>query len=125
MKNGLVSYARYLQQRSGQNAYIVVGFLLFVTLLVLGSLCFIRSLLLLGQSLPALTKLLANGTCRIPPLVMARECVWDRRHTESNSWVIFADLLTLVVGEEHVCGETTLWRIGIWREEVQLASPLR
>ena len=35
------------------------------------------------------------------------------RHTEGDAWVLVADVLTLLVGEEHVGRETTLWRVGV------------
>jgi len=43
--------------------YLVSSLLLLVALLVGGSLGLVGSALLLGQSLPLLTKLLANLTC--------------------------------------------------------------
>jgi hypothetical protein len=44
------------------NAYLVSGLLLFVPLLVGGSLGLVRGTLLLGQSLPLLAELLADLT---------------------------------------------------------------
>ena len=36
-----------------------------------------------------------------------------RKLTELDAGVVLADLLTLLVGEEHVCRETTLGRVGV------------
>lgn len=33
--------------------------------------------------------------------------------TESNAGVVLANLLALLIGEEHVCRETTFGRIGV------------
>ena len=35
------------------------------------------------------------------------------RLTKADARVFVANILTLLIGEEHVCGETTLWGIGI------------
>lgn len=35
------------------------------------------------------------------------------RHTELDTGVVLTDLLALLVGEEHVCGKTTLGRVGV------------
>jgi len=37
------------------------------------------------------------------------------QHTELDAGVVLADLVTLLVGEEHVGRETTLRLVGIWR----------
>ena len=34
--------------------------------------------------------------------------------TERDARVLLADLFPVVVGEEHVCRETTLGRVGVW-----------
>ena len=36
-----------------------------------------------------------------------------RVHTEADARVLFTDILTLVVGEEHVGRKTTLGRVGV------------
>jgi hypothetical protein len=38
----------------------------------------------------------------------------ERRLTKLDSRVVLTDLLTLLVGEKHVCGKTTLGRVGVW-----------
>jgi hypothetical protein len=35
------------------------------------------------------------------------------RLTEFDSGVVLTDFVALVVGEEHVCGKTTLGRVGV------------
>jgi hypothetical protein len=35
--------------------------------------------------------------------------------TELDAGVVLTDLLALLVGEEHVCGKTTLGRVGVWQ----------
>lgn len=34
--------------------------------------------------------------------------------TELDAWVVFTDLVALVVGEKHVGGQTALWHVGVW-----------
>ena len=34
--------------------------------------------------------------------------------TEADSLVLRAHVVALFIGEEHVCGETTLRRVGVW-----------
>lgn len=34
--------------------------------------------------------------------------------TELDAWVVLTDLVTLLVGEEHVGGETTLGGVGVY-----------
>jgi hypothetical protein len=36
------------------------------------------------------------------------------RLTELDAGVVLADLVTLIVGEEHVCGQTTLGGVGVY-----------
>jgi hypothetical protein len=36
--------------------------------------------------------------------------------TELDTGVVLADLVTLLVGKEHVGRETTLGRVGVWRK---------
>jgi hypothetical protein len=96
------------------NAYLVSGLLLFVPLLVGGSLGLVRGTLLLGQSLPLLAELLADLTwVGLDAATLEHQ---DRRLTELDTGVVLADLLALLVGEEHVGRETTLGRVGIYSE---------
>jgi hypothetical protein len=41
-----------------------------------------------------------------------------RRRTKRDTGVLVADVVALLVGEEHVCGKTTLGGVGIYRIEV-------
>jgi hypothetical protein len=38
---------------------------------------------------------------------------WWEQHTELDTGVVLADLVTLLVGEEHVGGETALRLVGV------------
>jgi len=73
---------------------IVGSLLILITLLVLSGLGLIWGTLFVIESLPSLTKNLADLT-------------------EADARVLIANVLTLLVGEEHVGRETTLWRVGI------------
>jgi len=35
-------------------------------------------------------------------------------HTEADAWVLLTNVLTLLVGEEHVGRKTTLRRVGVY-----------
>jgi hypothetical protein len=52
-----------------------------------------------------------------------------RVHTEGDARVLFTNILTLVIGEEHVGRKTTLGRVGVCvckkRERVSSRSPHR
>lgn len=37
----------------------------------------------------------------------------DGTLTELDAWVVLADLVTLLVGEDHVGGERALWRVWV------------
>jgi hypothetical protein len=41
-------------------------------------------------------------------------------YTEADTRVLLTDVISLGIGEEHVGGKTTLWRVGIY-EQVRLA----
>jgi len=41
--------------------------------------------------------------------------------TERDARVLLADLFPIVIGEEHVCRETTLGRVGVWDELARMA----
>jgi hypothetical protein len=70
-------------------SYVVGGLLILISLLVGSSLGLVGSTLLVVESLPALAEKLADLT-------------------EGDATVLLANVLTLLVGEEHVGGETTL-----------------
>jgi hypothetical protein len=38
-------------------------------------------------------------------------------HTEGDSWVFLTDVLSLFIGKEHVGGESTFWRVGIYESK--------
>jgi hypothetical protein len=40
-----------------------------------------------------------------------------RMHTEGDARVLFMNILTLIVGEEHVSRKTTLGRVGVCERE--------
>lgn len=42
--------------------------------------------------------------------------------TERDTRVLLADLFPVVVGEEHVCRETTLGRVGVWDELARMTG---
>jgi len=73
---------------------IVTSLLILITLLVLGGLGLVWGTLLVVQGLPSLTKDLADLT-------------------EADSRVLITNVLALLVGEEHVSGETTLGRVRV------------
>src|SRR5690242_6050519 len=56
-----------------------------------------------------------QASCR-PRLGFVRhwtDCVHIHQRTELDARVLFADLIALLVGEEHVCRKTTLGRVGV------------
>ena len=90
----------------------VGGFLLFVALLVSGSLSIVGLAVGLAQSLPLVTELLANLACG-----GVRSVQWSwgiNSLTEADAGVLLADLIAVVIGEEHVSGQTTLGRVGVY-----------
>jgi hypothetical protein len=92
--------------------------LLLVPLLVSGGLGLIRSTLLVGERLPLLAEELANLAWMKMKLSAG---VLKLRGgavelTELDAGVVLANLLALVVGEEHVGGETALGSIGVCSE---------
>lgn len=90
----------------------VSGLLLFVALLVSGSLVVVGLALGVAQRLPLVTKLLADltyGTVR-----HSRSSAKAITLTEADTGVLLANLVTVVVGEEHVGRETTLGGVGVW-----------
>lgn len=90
----------------------VCSLLLFVPLLVSGSLGLIWCLLLLVQGLPPLTEELAN-LAFTKSATSARASVLVSRLTELDAWVLIADLITGVIGEEHVGRKTALWHVRV------------
>ena len=76
-------------------SYVVGGLLILISLLVGSSLGLVGSTLLVVESLPALAEKLADLT-------------------EGDARVLLANVLTLLVGEEHVGGETTLGGVRVY-----------
>lgn len=76
------------------NSYVISSLLILISLLVDSSLGLIWGSLLLVEGLPALTEELADLT-------------------EGNTRVFLTDVLSLLVGEEHVGRETTLGGVGV------------
>jgi len=74
---------------------VVFGLLIFVALLISLSFCLVWLTLLLAQCLPSISKDLADLA-------------------EADAGVLFTNILTLVVGEEHVGRKTTLGRVGVF-----------
>ena len=66
-----------------RGTYVVLGLLLFVSLLIGGSFGLIWGALLLVQSLPLVSKDFADLA-------------------EADTWVLLADGVSLLIGEEHV-----------------------
>ena len=89
----------------------VGGLLLFVALLVSGSFVVVGLALRLAQSLPLVTKLLANLACRDVRYV--RRSWRINSPTEADAGVLLANLVAVVIGEEHVGGQTALGRVGV------------
>ena len=79
--------------------------------------------MLVVESLPSLTKDLANLTCgcACKSAWFNRVSEMERGHTEGDARVLFTDILALLVGEEHVCGKTTLGGVGICDGESAMA----
>ena len=106
--------ARQLQKHNvGEcSTHLILGLLILVSLLVCRSLVFVRDALLFVQGLPSVTKNFSDLACGRVLRVCDFDQVWDRR-TEADAWVFVADILALLVGKEHVRGQTTLGRVGI------------
>lgn len=88
--------SRTLPRSGDQRLSYVVGLLLILVPLLVGSgLGLVRRALLVAQSLPPLTEDLADLA-------------------ESDARVLLANVLTLLVGEEHVGGQATLGCVGVY-----------
>lgn len=78
-----------------RGTYVVRLLFVLISLLVSGSLGLIRHPLLLRKRLPSLTENLAD---------------LSKRHTR----ILFANVLTLLIGKEHIGRKTALGGIGIY-----------
>jgi hypothetical protein len=92
--------------------YLVGSLLFLVPLLVSGGLGIVWLALLLVQGLPLLSEKLAD--LAYAWLEMWFMLVELYRLTELDAGVVLADLVTLIVGEEHVSGKTTLGGVGVY-----------
>ena len=98
------------------STYVVGRLFILIALLVLSSLGLVWSTLLVVQRLPSLAEDLANLACVDAVSVCSTETEgFIASHTEANTRVLVPNILTLLVGEEHVGGETTLGRVGIFK----------
>ena len=100
-------------QRWGSTYGSVCSLLLLVTLLVGLGLSVVGLLLLVAEGLPLLTELLANLAWDV--LVICFDQNQSVQHTELDAGVVLANLVALLVGEEHVGRKTALGLVGIWR----------
>jgi len=86
------------------STYVVASLLILITLLVLSSLGLVGSTLLVVQCLPSLTEDLADLACKHN--ASARFFRGSVRkmgsYTEGDTGVLLTDIVTLLVGEEHV-----------------------
>lgn len=89
----------------------VGGLLLLVALLVGLGLGIVGLLLLVAEVLPLLTELLADLACDV--LVVCFDQISSVQHTELDAGVVLADLVALLVGEEHVGRKTALGLVGV------------
>jgi hypothetical protein len=74
--------------------------------------------LLLAQGLPPLSEDLANLACtrRARSAFVSRPGGQPGALTKGDAFVLSSDIITLLVGKEHVGGKTTLGCVGIWKE---------
>ena len=90
---------------------LVGGLLVLVALLVGSSLGLIGGLLLLRELLPLVAEELSDVTWEESATIFK---YMSSRLTELDAGVVLADLVTLLVGEEHVGRETALGGVGVW-----------
>jgi hypothetical protein len=120
----VVSKHGRLRFRKGDASHSVFQLFTLVALLVFLGLLVIWLFVLGCQFLPLLTELFADLACRTIRISSDVSRVDGMGHTELDAWVVLTNLVAVVVGEEHVCRKTTLWRVGIcevlkldWMEE--------
>ena len=102
-----------LRTEVADDTHIVLGFLIFVALLVSGGLLLIWLALLFAECLPLVTEHLSDLACRAISMSDPAKSEAQKILTEADAGIFLADRLTLVVGEEHVGRETSLGGIGI------------
>lgn len=107
------------------DAYIIGRLLILVALLVRSSLGFVWLALLVVQRLPAFTEDLSDLACKTQRMSVndLRDLISDvDERTKGDSGILISNILTLVVGEEHVGREGTFGRVGILVKLVSNAS---
>lgn len=104
--------AGHAGRKGGRGTHgLVLCLLVLVALLVGGSLVLVGLALGVGESLPLVTEHLADLAW--VGVRWRDEKSEDSLHTEGDARVLFADLVTVVVGEEHVGRQATLGSIGV------------
>lgn len=100
--------------------YVVACLLALVSLLVGFGFGLIRLALFRVERLPSLTEDLANLTYSARAMSAHSPETLDRvvSRTKADSGVLLPHVVTLLVGEEHVGRQTTLWCIGVWQRLV-------
>lgn len=96
----------------GLGTYLVDLLLFLVTLLVGGGLLIVRLTLGFTQVLPLVAEHLADLAWREGQRELV-DGIGVVALTEGDAGVLLADLLTVVVGKEHVGGQTTLGGVGV------------
>jgi hypothetical protein len=97
---------------------VVASLFALITFLVSLGLVFERLLVLLGQFLPLLTEKLADLACERLAIEDADRVggLKVNKHdklTKADARVVAADLVTVLVGKEHVGRQTTLGCVGV------------
>jgi hypothetical protein len=106
--------------------YVLVGgLLILVSCLILFRLVIIRLAVFCAQSLPLVTQDLADLTCLVTNVRSLSMGAVTVRSTEADARIFFANGFSLVIGEEHVGRQATLWRIWIYRHAVSKEARVR
>lgn len=96
--------------------YIVRRLLVLITLLVLLCLGLVWTTLLIVESLPSLTENLADLTYNWSHVRILE--LWTKQglgiHTERDTRIFLADVVTLILCKKHVGRKATLWRVWVW-----------
>jgi len=48
----------------------------------------------------------------------------ERMRTEADAWVFLTDILTLLIGKEHVCREAALGSVGVYDGQLRCAEEI-
>lgn len=95
-------------------AYIVASLLALIALLVVFGFGLIWFALLSIQCFPSFTEDFANLACIMGVFISRGHYISGAGHTKADARVLLSHVVTLLVGKEHVSGEATLGRVGIW-----------